>query len=109
MLARWTHRRPRVLLVDEPTRGIDVASKAHTLEMLEELAATGLAIVLVSSEIEEILAVSSRVEVFAHGHHVKSFDSRQAPFDLPMVVHAAFGEGVVMLAQRAEAVSRGSD
>ncbi|CUR58900.1 ABC transporter, ATP binding subunit (putative high-affinity D-ribose transport) [metagenome] len=90
MLARWTHRRPRVLLVDEPTRGIDVASKAHTLEMLEELAATGLAIVLVSSELEEILAVSSRVEVFAHGHHVQSFDSRRDTFDLPMVVHAAF-------------------
>ena len=58
VLARWLSVKPKVLLVDEPTRGIDVAAKAEVHELLDRLAANGIAIVVISSELPEILAIS---------------------------------------------------
>jgi ribose transport system ATP-binding protein len=67
MIARWLAMSPKVLLLDEPTRGIDVGAKAEVQALIDELAAEGLAIVLVSSEVEEVVEGSGRVIVLRDG------------------------------------------
>jgi L-arabinose transport system ATP-binding protein len=67
VLARWLASRPKVLLLDEPTRGVDVGAKAETYNAIDALAADGLAIIVISSELPEILALSDRVLVMQSG------------------------------------------
>ncbi|MET4782393.1 sugar ABC transporter ATP-binding protein [Glaciihabitans sp. UYNi722] len=67
MIARWLAMSPKVLLLDEPTRGIDVGAKAEVQALIDELAGEGLAIVLVSSEVEEVVEGSARVIVLRDG------------------------------------------
>ncbi len=67
MIARWLAMTPKILLLDEPTRGIDVGAKAEVQALIDELAAEGLAIVMVSSEIEEVVEGSARVIVLRDG------------------------------------------
>jgi monosaccharide-transporting ATPase len=67
MIARWLAMSPTVLLLDEPTRGIDVGAKAEVQSLIDELAAEGLAIVLVSSELEEVLEGADRMLVLKDG------------------------------------------
>lgn len=67
VLARWLAQRPRVLILDEPTRGIDVAAKAEVHELIRSLAGQGIGIIVVSSELPEILALSDRVLVMYQG------------------------------------------
>ena len=67
MIARWLAMSPKVLLLDEPTRGIDVGAKAEVQALIDELAREGLAIVLVSSEVEEVVEGSARVLVLREG------------------------------------------
>lgn len=67
VLARWLALEPKVLIVDEPTRGIDVAAKAEVHRLLDEMAAGGMAIIVISSELPEILAVSDRIITMREG------------------------------------------
>jgi len=67
VLGKWLAMRPRVLLLDEPTRGIDVGAKEEIYELMEALAASGVAILFVSSELEEIMGMSDRVLVMQQG------------------------------------------
>lgn len=67
MIARWLAMSPKVLLLDEPTRGIDVGAKAEVQALIDELAGEGLAIVLVSSEVEEVIDGADRVVVLREG------------------------------------------
>ncbi len=67
LIARWMRDATRVLLLDEPTRGIDVGTKAEVYRLVQEAAAAGLAVLLVSSEMPELLALSDRVLVMAGG------------------------------------------
>lgn len=67
VLARWLALKPAVLIVDEPTRGIDVAAKAEVHQLLDEMAAGGMAIIIISSELPEILAVSDRIITMREG------------------------------------------
>jgi inositol transport system ATP-binding protein len=67
ILARWLARDPKVLLVDEPTRGVDVGSKAEVHQILAELAGRGIAIMMISSELPEVLSVSDRIVTMRHG------------------------------------------
>ena len=67
MIARWLAMSPKVLLLDEPTRGIDVGAKAEVQALIDELAGEGLAIVLVSSEVEEVVEGSARIIVLRDG------------------------------------------
>lgn len=67
VLAKWLALRPRILLLDEPTRGIDVGAKREIYTLMEELAAQGVSILFVSSEMEEILTMSDRVLVVHEG------------------------------------------
>jgi ribose transport system ATP-binding protein len=73
VLARWLFRDCAVLLVDEPTRGIDVAAKAAVHRTLIDLAAQGTALVVVSSELDELLALCDRIAVMSAGRLVVTF------------------------------------
>ncbi len=67
LLARWLCTRPKVLLLDEPTRGIDVGAKSEVQSLIEDLAADGLGVVLISSELQELLDGSDRIVVLKDG------------------------------------------
>ncbi len=67
ILARWLARDPKVLIVDEPTRGVDVGAKAEVHQILVELASRGIAVMVISSELPEILAVSDRIVTMRQG------------------------------------------
>ncbi|MGP3971742.1 sugar ABC transporter ATP-binding protein [Streptomyces sp. 6N223] len=67
VIARWLAARPRVLLFDEPTRGVDVGAKAAIHTLVRELAREGLAVLLISSELPELIGMSDRVVVMAEG------------------------------------------
>jgi ABC-type sugar transport system ATPase subunit len=67
VLGRWLAGRPGVLLLDEPTRGIDVGAKAQIYEIVQALTEDGTAVLLVSSELEELLAMADRVLVLREG------------------------------------------
>jgi L-arabinose transport system ATP-binding protein len=67
VLARWLAAKPKVLILDEPTRGIDVGAKAEIYRLIDDLANEGLAIMLISSELPEILGLSDRIYVMQHG------------------------------------------
>jgi D-xylose transport system ATP-binding protein len=73
VLAKWLLTNPRVLFLDEPTRGIDVGAKQEIYAQINRLAKTGLAIVLVSSELPEVLGLSDRVLVLHEGHVTGEF------------------------------------
>jgi ABC-type sugar transport system ATPase subunit len=82
-VARWLDRDPAVLLIDEPTRGVDVGAKADIYHLLQELAGRGTSIVVVSSEFEELLALCHRLQVMRDGEVVGEVDPRSAtPEDL---------------------------
>jgi ribose transport system ATP-binding protein len=69
VIAKWLERKPRVVILDEPTRGIDVGARAAIYEVIVELARTGVAVVVVSSELEEVLGLSHRVLVLSRGRN----------------------------------------
>lgn len=66
-LAKWLPMDVRVLMLDEPTRGVDIGAKAEIYELIDELARDGLAVLVVSSEMEEVFAIADRVLVVSHG------------------------------------------
>ncbi len=78
LLAKWLSATPRVLIVDEPTRGVDVAAKAGIHRQLCALADAGLPIILISSDLPELLALSDRVAVFRQGRLVTILDRAAA-------------------------------
>jgi ribose transport system ATP-binding protein len=74
--------RPQVLIVDEPTRGIDVGSKAEIHTLLRELARQGYAVVVISSEMPEVLHVSDRIAAMHQGRITRIFTSEEVTEDL---------------------------
>lgn len=90
VIAKWLATRPAVLVLDEPTRGVDVGAKADIHSIIGELAKAGVAILLISSELPEVLAVSDRVYVLHEGRISAEFDRASA--DERSVMHAATGE-----------------
>ncbi|RDW12578.1 ATP-binding cassette domain-containing protein, partial [Paracoccus thiocyanatus] len=70
VLARWLAMNPRFLILDEPTRGIDVGAHAEILRLIHDLTAQGMALLVISSEIDELIAVSDRVIVLRDRRHV---------------------------------------
>jgi ABC-type sugar transport system ATPase subunit len=67
VLARWLARRPRVLILDEPTRGVDVGAKAEIYSIVNDLAAEGMALLVISSELPELLGLCDRIVVMQGG------------------------------------------
>jgi rhamnose transport system ATP-binding protein len=90
LFARWLFRNPRVLILDEPTRGVDVSARAAIHRLVNNLAAEGCAVLMISSEIEEVLGLAHRVLVMRRGSITTEFGA-----DPPMeaVMEAAFGLG----------------
>ena len=78
VLAKWLGTHPRILILDEPTRGIDVGTKAAVHELMSQLAAQGLAILMISSELPEILGMSDRILVMREGRVTALFDRAEA-------------------------------
>ena len=90
LFAKWLARTPTVLLVDEPTRGVDVGGKTAIYQLLADLAATGIAVVVVSSEIEEIMGLSHRVLVMRSGRVTAELAGAEITED--RLLRAAFGQ-----------------
>ena len=78
MLAKWLARQPTLLIVDEPTRGIDVGTKAEVHRLLSDLANEGIAILMISSELPEVLGMADRVIVLFEGRVAGEFDRSEA-------------------------------
>ena len=78
LLAKWLARHPRILIVDEPTRGVDVGSKADIYRILRDLAASGMALLVVSSDLPEVLALAHRIVVMAEGRVAGELDAATA-------------------------------
>ena len=91
VLAKWLAAEPRVLILDEPTHGIDIGTKPEILRIVAELARTGVGVMFISSELEEVLAMSTRLLVMREGRVVAQFDS---PADRDRVMQAASGAAV---------------
>ncbi len=91
MLAKWLNTEPRVLILDEPTRGIDVGAKAEVHAMIHELAAQGVAIIVISSDLPEVLALGDRVLVMREGRQMGVFDAAEATQEA--VIRLATGQG----------------
>src|SRR5262249_32291149 len=78
VISKWLAANPKVLLLDEPTRGIDVNAKREMYALIDELARDGLAIVMASSELPEILALADRILVLAGGRVTAEFTHGEA-------------------------------
>lgn len=78
LLGKWLARKPKLLIVDEPTRGVDVGAKAELYGILRELAKNGVALLVVSSDLPEVLALAHRIVVMSEGVTVGELDARQA-------------------------------
>ncbi|GID92289.1 sugar ABC transporter ATP-binding protein [Amorphoplanes digitatis] len=88
LLARWLITEPRLLIVDEPTRGIDVGAKAEIQRLLVELADGGMAVLFVSAELEEVLRLSHKIEVLRERHLVEELDNTGSGVDADRVMQA---------------------
>ena len=78
VLAKWLSLKPKLLIFDEPTRGIDVGAKAEIYELMREIAASGVAIIMISSDMEEVLGESDRVAVMYEGKITGILDRGEA-------------------------------
>ena len=87
ILAKWLATQPRILLLDEPTRGIDVNAKREIYSFIDELAKAGLGLIVVSSELPEVLALADRVVVLCEGKKTAEFSREEATPE--RVLHAA--------------------
>ena len=78
VLAKWLARKPQVVVLDEPTRGIDVGARSSIYDLIMNLAKDGVAVVVVSSDLEEVLGVSNRILVMAQGKQAGILDRKDA-------------------------------
>ena len=92
MLSKWLNARPQLLILDEPTRGIDVGAKAEVHHMINDLASQGLAILLISSDLPEVLAMSDRILVMREGRQMGIFDRTEASQET--ILRAAMGQSL---------------
>ena len=89
MFAKWLVRPPKVLIADEPTRGVDVGAKRQIYELITSLAADGMAVILISSELEEVLELAHRIVVMRAGRVAGELDGGTATEE--DVLRLAFG------------------
>lgn len=78
VLAKWLMTEPKILLLDEPTRGIDVGAKAEIYQLINNLAKQGMAIIMVSSELPEVIGISDRIVTFCEGELTGEFRQEEA-------------------------------
>jgi ribose transport system ATP-binding protein len=99
VLSRWLMLSPSVLILDEPTRGIDVGAKAEIYQLIGELVEAGIGVILITSEMPELLGLSDRVAVMSEGRIMKTLDRSEATPELVMtyasVGHAEVGRSAI--------------
>lgn len=78
LIAKWLAMNPKILIVDEPTRGVDVGARSEIYRILRELSSKGMALLIVSSDLPEVLALADRIVVMADGRSVGELDGRTA-------------------------------
>ena len=78
VLAKWIYKEPKILILDEPTRGVDIGAKKEIYSVINDLAAKGVAVILVSSELPEVLGMSDRIMVVHEGHVTGIIDAATA-------------------------------
>jgi ABC-type sugar transport system ATPase subunit len=88
-IAKWVNTNPAILLLDEPTRGVDVGAKHEIYELMNQWTAQGLAIMLISSEMPELLAMSDRIIVMHRGKITAEFTAEEATQE--KILRAAMG------------------
>ena len=93
VLAKWLALEPKVLILDEPTRGVDVGAKAEIYALMREMVAQGMAILMISSELSEILAMSDRVVVMREGKYMGTLDTAQCDEEKVMALATGTANG----------------
>lgn len=91
VLGRWLLRQPRLFILDEPTRGVDVGAKQEIYSLLAQLADAGMAILIISSELEELIGLCDRIHIMRRGELTAEFTRER--FDRQVLLRAAFGQG----------------
>ncbi len=81
VIAKWLSMHPKILIVDEPTRGIDVGSKAEIHQLIRDLAASGYAVIVISSEMPEVMRVSDQIVAMYHGEIMHTFSAESVTED----------------------------
>ena len=84
VIAKWLAKKPKILIVDEPTKGIDVGAKVEVHQLIIDLANQGVGVLMVSSELPEILAISDRIYVMHEGHLVGEMNHEEATEEIIM-------------------------
>jgi ABC-type sugar transport system ATPase subunit len=92
IFGRWMAARPRLLLLDEPTRGVDVGAKAEIYKLIEEARKEGMAILVVSSELEELAGICHRIVVLRRGRIAAEYE--RSEFSKERIIAAAAIDGV---------------
>jgi D-xylose transport system ATP-binding protein len=92
VIAKWLLSNPKVLIMDDPTRGIDVGAKYEIYKLMDELASRGVAIILISSELEEVLGMSDRVMVMHQGRSMGTLDISEATQERVMAMATGLDE-----------------
>ncbi len=100
VIAKWLGLDPRIVILDEPTKGIDVGAKQAVYQLIADMVAQGLAVILVSSELPEVMNLAHRVIVMRRGRQVAEFDRQSAQAE--RIVAAASG---LDIQQKQEAVA----
>jgi rhamnose transport system ATP-binding protein len=101
MLSKWLNAEPKLLILDEPTRGIDVGAKAEVHHMISDLAGQGIAVIMISSDLPEVLGMSDRVLVMREGRQMAVLDRADATEQ--SVMAAAMGHGETAPAEERKA------
>ena len=90
VIGKWLLDAPKVLIIDEPTRGVDVGAKFEIYTIIADLAAAGTGVLFISSELEELMGVCDRILVMSNGEVQATF--ARAEFDKERILRAAFRE-----------------
>ncbi len=93
VLAKWLAVRPQVLILDEPTRGVDVGGKAEIFDLIKEMAQQGIAIIMISSELTEVLGISNRVLVMREGRMAGELPRKEATEEKVMALATGTEQG----------------
>ncbi|MGA0889470.1 MAG: ATP-binding cassette domain-containing protein, partial [bacterium] len=91
VLAKWLHTNPEVIIMDEPTRGVDVGAKFEIYQLMRRLTEEGIAILMISSELPEILGLSDRILVMSEGRIVVELEHAEASEE-KIIEYATMGE-----------------
>ncbi|WP_292461656.1 ATP-binding cassette domain-containing protein, partial [Mesorhizobium sp.] len=101
LLAKWLAMEPRLLIVDEPTRGVDVGARSEIYRLLRGLAEKGVALLVVSSELPEVLALADRIVVMAEGRTVGELPGEGATEEQVLRLATRFTSSVANVREQA--------